>query len=408
MYRTANRRGTGGFRKGRGCVDQVFALKNVCEKYLEKNRCVYMAFMDLEKAYDRVEREALWKVLNMYGVERKLVRAVKIFYEDSMACVRVGRVESDWFGVKVGLRQGCVMSPWLFNLYADGVVREVKARVQGKGVTLVSANEEVYEVCQLLFADDTVLVADSREKLQSLVNAFGVVCERRKLNVNVSKSKVMWCNREGRQGLHISLNGKRLEEVNCFRYLGVDVKSDGRSEVEVAHRMEKGMQVFGALGSVWKGKGVSVEAKVGMYESIVVPTVLYGCETWCLNARERKKVDVMEMKCLRSICGVRLVDRVRNERVRERCGIKVRLLERANRGVLRWFGHVERMSGERLVKKVYKSKVEGVRGIGCPRRKWLDGVKDVLFEWGLDIQEAEWAAQDRVSWRDVVKGRQTV
>ena len=95
--------------------------------------------------------------------------------------------------VRVGLRQGCVMSPWLFNLYIDGVVREVNARVLGRGLKLVDGNENEWELNQLLFADDTVVVADSERKLCQLVTEFGRVCERRKLLVNVGKSKVMRC-----------------------------------------------------------------------------------------------------------------------------------------------------------------------------------------------------------------------
>ena len=80
------------------------------------------------------------------------------FYVDSRACVRVGNDVSEWFLVNVGLRQGCVMSPWLFNLYMDGVVREVNVRVLGKGLELLGANDR-FEINQLLFADDRALVA---------------------------------------------------------------------------------------------------------------------------------------------------------------------------------------------------------------------------------------------------------
>ena len=89
---------------------------------------------------------------------------------------------SEWFPVNVGLRQGCVMSPWLFNVYMDGVVREVNVRVLGKGLELLSANSGRFEINQLLYADDTALVADSEEKLGRLVSEFGRVCERRKLS----------------------------------------------------------------------------------------------------------------------------------------------------------------------------------------------------------------------------------
>ena len=108
------------------------------------------------------------------------------------------------------------MSPWLFNVYMDGVVREVNVRVLWKGLELLSANGGRFEINQLLFAYDTALAADS-EKLCRLVSELGRVCERRKLKVNVGKSKVMKCSRYGNGGrMHVIPNGKPLEEVDCF------------------------------------------------------------------------------------------------------------------------------------------------------------------------------------------------
>ena len=126
----------GGFRRGRGCMDQVFVVRQICEKYLAKGKDVYFAFMDLEKAYDRVDRDAMWNVLRMYGVGGKLLGAVKSLYVGSRACVRVGDEVSEWFPVRVGLRQGCVMSPWLFNLFMDGVMREIRKNVYDTGATI--------------------------------------------------------------------------------------------------------------------------------------------------------------------------------------------------------------------------------------------------------------------------------
>ena len=87
------------------------------------------------------------------------------FYVDSRVCVRVGNDVHEWFPVNVGLRQGCVMSPWSFNVYMDGVVREVNVRVLGKGLELLSANGGRFEIDHLVIPDDTALVADSEEKL---------------------------------------------------------------------------------------------------------------------------------------------------------------------------------------------------------------------------------------------------
>ena len=100
-------------------------------------------------------------MLSVPGVGGKLLKAVQSFYIDSWACVRLGSDVSEWFPVNVGLRQVCVMSPWLFNVYMDGVVREVNARVLWQGLKLLSSNGGRFEINQQLFADDTALVADS-------------------------------------------------------------------------------------------------------------------------------------------------------------------------------------------------------------------------------------------------------
>ena len=104
-------------------------------------------------------------MLRVYGVIRILLKAVGRFNIYSGACVLVGNDVSERFPVNVGLRHGCVISPWLFHVYMDGVLREVNVRVLGKGLELLSANGGRFEINQLLFADDTALVANSEEKL---------------------------------------------------------------------------------------------------------------------------------------------------------------------------------------------------------------------------------------------------
>jgi len=160
-----------------------------------------------------------------------MLNGVKSLYVNSRACVGMGNSVSNWFPVQVGLRQGCVMLPWLFNDYIDGVVREVNARMLG---SLVNADSREWNLNRLLFAEDTALVADSEERLRHLVEEFGRVCKRRKLRLNESKSKVMKCTRmvDGRR-MNVILNGKLLEEVECFKYLGSHVVVDGGIDVEV-------------------------------------------------------------------------------------------------------------------------------------------------------------------------------
>ncbi len=90
--------------------------------------------MDLDKTCDRVDWLALWKVLKLHGVGGKLFSAIKSFFEEASACVRISGDTSEYFEIKVGLRQGCVMSPWLFSIYIYGVMREKKGKVKEVGV----------------------------------------------------------------------------------------------------------------------------------------------------------------------------------------------------------------------------------------------------------------------------------
>ena len=222
----------------------------------------------------------MWNVLRLNGIGGRLLRGVKSLYVGNKACVTVGNEVSEVFPVRVGLRQGCVMSPWLFNLYIDGVVREVNARVLGRGLKLVDGNDNECELNQLLFADDTVVVADSERKLCQLVTEFGRVCERRKSRVIVGKSKVMRCTRnEDGARLNVMLNGEALEEVDQFKYLGSVIAANGGVEADVRHRVNEGCKVLGALKGVMKNRGLGMNVKKVLYEKVVMPTVMYGSES---------------------------------------------------------------------------------------------------------------------------------
>ena len=119
-------------------------------------------------------------------------------------------------------------------------------------------------------------------------------------------------------------------------------------------------------------------AKKCLCEGVVAPTALYGAEAWGMRSAERRKVNVLEMKCLRSLVGVTRMDRVRNEEVRRRAGIERELASRAGQRVLSLFRHVERMDEYRMARRVLMAKVSGGRVPGRPMLGWMNGVKVAL------------------------------
>ncbi len=182
--------------------------------------------MDLEKAYDRVDGKAHWNVLKIYGVGRHLMKGIKAFYREANACVKVYEELSDSFAIGVGVRQGCVMLPLLFNIFMDGCMRKMKAEV-GKIRARIKLNGVDWSVAACLFADDTVLLEESERELQRAVDQFHSVCSRRKLRVNAGNSKVMVSDR------------KEVKVVNSGNPNWVNVPADERCEIVLGgERME--------------------------------------------------------------------------------------------------------------------------------------------------------------------------
>ena len=157
------------------------------------------------------------------------------------------------------------------------------------------------------------------------------------------------------------------------------------------------------MRELWNRGGMSLGMKRRVFESIVVPKVMYGNETWSLNAKERNNLEVFEMKGLRSMCGLSIRDRVRNVRIRERCGWERDLLSRYEQNVLKWYGHVMRRGEDSLVGRVTVGSVEGNRGRGRPKRRWMDGVREALERRGI-TGDGRKLVGDRMEWRRVVYG----
>ena len=168
--------------------------------------------------------------------------------------------------------------------------------------------------------------------------------------------------------IHVILNGEPLEEVDCFKYLRSQVAADRGCERNVVHRMNEGYKAWGALTSVLSNKGLGTNAKKCLYEGVIVLTVLYRAEAWNM----RRKVNVLEMKWLRSLVGVSRMDRVRNGEVRRTAGIERELASRADQRVLRWFGHVERMEKYLMARMMLMAEVSGGWVRGRPRLGRMD------------------------------------
>ena len=156
---------------------------------------------------------------------------------------------------------------------------------------------------------------------------------------------------------------------------------------------------MGSAESVLSNRGLGIKAEKCLYEEVIAPTASYGAEACYMRSAERRKVNVLEMKCLRSFVGVSRMDRVRNEEMRRRAGIERELASRADQRVLRWFRHVERMDEYHMARRVLMAEVSGGQVRGRLRLGWMDGLKVALGNRGITVEAARQCAKDRREWR---------
>ena len=187
-----------GFVPGRGTTDAIFIIRQLQEKYIAENMPLYFAFVDLEKAFDRVPRKALWWALRSLGVEEWAVRVIQGMYMD----VRVNGQYSKEFGVGVGVHLGSVLSPLLFILVLEALSRQFRTGVPW----------------ELLYADDLAVMADSLEECIARLKVWKEGMERKGLRVNMKKTKLM----VSRPGLDLLCDSGAFPCAVCRSGVGVN------------------------------------------------------------------------------------------------------------------------------------------------------------------------------------------
>uniref|UniRef100_A0A8C6Q6L6 Reverse transcriptase domain-containing protein n=1 Tax=Nothobranchius furzeri TaxID=105023 RepID=A0A8C6Q6L6_NOTFU len=349
-----------------------------------------MCFVDLEKAFGRIPRGALWGVPQEYWVPGPLIQAVRSLYDRCQSLDRIASSKSRSFPVRVGLRQGCPLSPILFISFMDRISRH------SQGVEGIRFGG--LRIRSLLFADDVVLLASSERDLQLSLEQFAVDCEAAGMRISSSKSETMVLIRKRVECL-LRVRDEVLPQVEEFKYLGVLFTSDGKLEREIDKQISAASAVMLALyRSVVVKRELSQKAKLSIYRSIYVPTLTYDHELWVVTERTRLRIQVAEMSFLRRVAGLSLRDRVRSSVILEGLGVDPLLLP-IERSQLRWLGHLVRMPPGCLPGEVFWARPTGRRPKGRPRTRWRDFVCHLARErLGIPAEELAQVAGEREVW----------
>ena len=353
-----------GFKPGRGCVDQIFNLKQVQERRVKYEKDYVTVFVDFSAAFDSVHRKSLWNALLSNGLPGKIVNILRSLYDNANSHVRSEGCLSNPFKITTGVRQGCVISPKLFNVIVNWVAGKSRSPGVQVGVD--------YWLSYLAYADDLAIIAENDVHAQAALNALQEAASRLGLKINTQKTKVFGAE-------NICHDGAPVECVENFTYLGAKITS-GTINVteEVATRIGKAAATFARLRpTVWSSDNVSIQTKMRIYRSVIVPVLLYASETWRLLGKDVDRLEVFQMQCLREISGVSMRDRLRNEDIRRKCHEQPPVKELIRSSRLRWFGHVCRMPPERDPRKLVRTPIP--KDWKCPptapKALWLGHVK---------------------------------
>jgi Reverse transcriptase (RNA-dependent DNA polymerase) len=372
-----------GFVPGRSTTDAIFALRTLMEKYREKERDLHVVFIDLEKAYDRVPRELLWWCMRKRGIPEQYVRVVQDMYRDGQTLVRSPCGNSESFPVKVGVHQGSAISPFLFILVLDTLTRDIQKEAPWS----------------MLFADDIVLCGETKAEIERDLKQWVERLEKHGLRISRSKTEYMTTSFAKQVVVgHISMGPDQVRKTTAFRYLGSLMQNNGSLEEETKNRVKAAWSKWREITGVLCDKKMPLWLKGKMYKAVVRPVLLYGSECWSLSKKEEKMIAVAEMRMLRWMSGISLMEHIRNEAVREKLKIRA-IQDKMREQRLRWYGHVRRREPGYVGRRVQELNIEGTRPRGRPKLRWLDVVRKDMREMGID----DCWALDRKRWRECCK-----
>ena len=261
-----------GFRQNRSCCDLIFSLRVLLDESNEWQVQLLIVFIDFLKAFDSIHRGTIWKILVHYGIPTKIVNIIKALYHDIICAVQTEGGLTEWFSVQSGVRQGCNLSPLLFAIVIDFVLRGCSF---SGGIQL----NPLRELNDGDFADDVALITHDPEDMQRNINELGRMANAVGLSINANKTKSMSNAVIPDLAEGLLVNNEEIEEVREFKYLGSILTQDANSEREILCRITLAGSAFSYLRNVWRNNKYSQKLKLKIYNSNVVSVLMYGCET---------------------------------------------------------------------------------------------------------------------------------
>lgn len=264
-----------GFREKRACVDHIFSLTSIIRNRFAESKDTFACFIDMQKAFDWVDRDMLFYKLLSYNIDGKIYKCIKSLYNHPLSCIKVNSYTTDWFETENGVRQGDSLSPTLFAIFINDLAKEINNLNIG-----IPAGDR--KVSILLFADDIVILGENEPDLQTLLSFVNAWCKNWRLKINMDKTKIVHYRKKRKRKTQFTfMLNEQIEIVNTYKYLGIyldehlDFNKTGDILAGAAGR------ALGSIISKFKTfRNVGFKTYEKLYYNGVVPILDYCSGVW--------------------------------------------------------------------------------------------------------------------------------
>lgn len=289
-----------GFRKGKSAIDNVYILNYVIQKEISKEQGrLYALFADLKAAFDTVNRQKLFAMMNHLGIAENLVNRIAEIYSETLSSIRVNDKESSPFWTTRGLRQGCPMSPLLFSIYLSDIELELE---KGQTGGVVIGRQKFWS---LLYADDLVIAATTKDEMVSLIKRTEKYLSKKEMTLSTEKSKIVrFSKSRGREAREEWFwKGEKIEKVKTIKYLGYTFQKNGNHDCHIKELRKKANIIMAQIWGIGERRfRDNFNLRMFLFDKTVVSVALYAAEIW--GWEEFQEIERLQYKYIRWLLGL--------------------------------------------------------------------------------------------------------